>query len=375
MSSTGQKRNGREETVSDHMVRRARETSVDPRTAEAAAHEAYGRSLRGGAPLDLRTPSDVRDFGRAILNGPPGGARHGSRSIGQVAGDAAKSTAENLALKGGFIAGGVQRMGQDALGTAEALKFANRLFNPLDLIAPADGRPAWAQLGDGAADMLYGVGNALGHPVAMARTIDQRAAALAKRIDPSLTPRAPTFGGELRRMYDAGRAQGGLAVDVASLAGMVAPAKLSGKLDRLKPPSTPEKYMDQGYSPGRSLDFAKPYDGKGHHSVFAERFRLPKNLGGGKLPKAVMESRYNVLKPEGITKGDFYELHYAVDKHFHGTGFPRDFPGESWSGKQLGLTKAPFGVRHWRGTPTPTKTKAGGTVGVVGGQTYDRRRP
>ena len=87
------------------------------------------------------------------------------------------------------------------------------------------------------------------------------------------------------------------------------------------------------------------------------------------------ESPYNVLRPEGITKGDFYELHYAVDKHFHGAGLPRDFPHESWSGKQLGLTKDPFGVRHWKGTPTPTKTKLGGTVGVVGGQTYDRRRP
>ena len=292
-----------------------------------------------------------------------------------MAGDTAKSTAEDLALKGGFIAGGVQRMGDVALGTAEALKFANRLFNPLDLVAPADGKPAWAQLGGGAADMLYGVGDALAHPVATARAIDHRAAALARRIDPSLSPRAPTFGGELRRMYDAARAQGGLAVDAASMAGMAAPAKLSGKLDRLKPPSTPEKYLKQGVSPGRALDLAKPYDGKGHHSVFAERFELPEWLGGGRLPETIRESRYNVLKPEGITKGDFYELHYAVDKRFHGTGVARDFPGESWSGKQLGLTKAPFGVRHWKGTPTPTKTKAGGTVGVVGGQTYDRRRP
>lgn len=82
-----------------------------------------------------------------------------------------------------------------------------------------------------------------------------------------------------------------------------------------------------------------------------------------------------MLKPEGITKGDFYELHFAADEKFHGTGLPRAFVGESWSGKRLGLTKAPPGIQQWKGTPTPTKAKVGGAVGVVGGQTYDRRRP
>eukprot|EP01034_Spumella_vulgaris_P019028 gene19028-24321_t len=140
----------------------------------------------------------------------------------------AKTAAEDIALKGGFVAGGVQRTGETALGTAEALKFANRLFNPLDLLAPPDGKPAWVQLGDGAADLLYNTGNAIAHPVRTAGIINQQAAALALRVDPSLTPKAATFGGEMNRKFDAGRARGRLAVDVASLAGLAAPAKLSG---------------------------------------------------------------------------------------------------------------------------------------------------
>jgi hypothetical protein len=375
MGPSKTKRRIEDETIGETMARRARETLVDPGTADAAAHEAFARSLRSILPLNLPTSSDVRNFGRAILNGQPGGAPARSKTLGGMAGDMAKSVAEDLALKGGVVVGGAQRVGETALGAAETLKFANRLFNPLDLVAPPDGKPAWAQLGNGAADLLYNTGNAIAHPVATARTINQQAAALALRLDPSTTPKAVTFGGEMRRKYDAGRAQGGLAVDVASLAGVAAPAKLAGKLDRLKAPSAPEKYMKQGFSPGAALYLAEPYKGMGHHSIFARRYTLPKYLGGGPVPERISESLYNVLKPEGITRGDFYELHYAADGKFHGAGLPREFAGESWSGKRLGLTKAPPGVQQWKGTPTPTKTKVGGAVGVVGGQTYDWRRP
>ena len=287
-------------------------------------------------------------------------------------GDATKATIETLALDGGIMAGGVQQAGQSALGTAEALKFANRLFNPLDLIAPADGTAAWAQLADGTADALYTAGNAFAHPVATTQAIGKDGEALLRRVDPSMTPKASTFGGEVRRMYDAGRPQGRFLVDAVSLAGAAAPARVAGKLDLLRAPSGPEKYLQQAFSPKAAWRLSMPYKGMGHHVVKRSK-RLPDWLGGGPVPRAYSESRYNLLKPEGITQGDHYELHYAVDPDFWGAALGKALTGESWSGKRLGLKKAGWGMQQWLGTPTPMKTRVGGGGLVVGNLAADDR--
>ena len=170
----------------------------------------------------------------------------------------------------------------------------------------------------GAADALYATGGAIVHPVETARAAQKSLRKFRLRADPSATSPTPAFGGEVRRNFNAGRAQGQAIFDVASLATAAAPAKLAGKLDRLQAPSGPEKYLRRGYSPEAALYLSKPYEGMGHHVMSRDK-KLPGWMGGGPIPKAYMESRYNVLKPEGITQGDMYELHYAVDDRFHGT--------------------------------------------------------
>jgi len=51
-----------------------------------------------------------------------------------------------------------------------------------------------------------------------------------------------------------------------------------------------------------------------------------------------------------MTRGDFYELHYAVDSDFYGTRFPRSVGG-SWSGDALGLDKFGPVDSLWYGSP------------------------
>jgi len=98
----------------------------------------------------------------------------------------------------------------------------------------------------------------------------------------------------------------------------------------------------------------------GHH--FAAR-----RMG---LPRSYSESVFNRLKPEGITRGDMYELHYEVDPNFHGTGFPARVGGGRWSGKDLGLTKHGLAGRLWHGSPAPLKARVGGLGATAGAAMY-----
>jgi hypothetical protein len=103
----------------------------------------------------------------------------------------------------------------------------------------------------------------------------------------------------------------------------------------------------------------------GHHSVIRRSARLPGFLGGGPVPAAILDSPFNVLKPPGITKGDFYELHYAVDSKFKGARMAGRGKGSGWSGKRLGLPEYSLPQRIWYGTPNATK-QAVATTGIVG---------
>lgn len=78
------------------------------------------------------------------------------------------------------------------------------------------------------------------------------------------------------------------------------------------------------------------------------------------------DSVFNVLRPEGISRGDFYELHYEVDPRLRGTGVR----GESWRGKALALKEqGPLG-RIWHGSPPPLKAWVGGLGASAGTAMY-----
>ena len=115
----------------------------------------------------------------------------------------------------------------------------------------------------------------------------------------------------------------------------------------------------------RSLAEPYPSSAMGHHFL-ARNYKLPSVFGGGSLPRAYSDGPLNRLSPKGITRGDFYELHYQVDPAFHGTKLRARVGGEPWSGDALGLEKfGPLG-RLWYGSPAPLKARVGG-LGAVGG--------
>jgi hypothetical protein len=117
------------------------------------------------------------------------------------------------------------------------------------------------------------------------------------------------------------------------------------------------RFRGQGFTAAQAHYLARPYVGRGHH------FLIPR---GSRLPRFFRESPANVLKPKGISRGRFYELHYRVDPHFYFAPFPRRIPG-GWRGPSLGLRKyGPVG-RLWYGSPDAFKLFVG-ILGYGGGR-------
>jgi hypothetical protein len=119
------------------------------------------------------------------------------------------------------------------------------------------------------------------------------------------------------------------------------------------------KFLGQGFNRVQAGYLAEPYEGMGHHF-------LRREWG---LPEAITDSRFSVLKPPGISRGDFYGLHYQVDPTFYGAAFPQSVGG-SWSGSAIGLEKYGFFGRIWYGSPTPLKFAVGGAAATGGGAAY-----
>jgi hypothetical protein len=120
------------------------------------------------------------------------------------------------------------------------------------------------------------------------------------------------------------------------------------------------KFIGQGFSPAQADYLAQPYVGMGHHFV-------PRRLG---LPSIISDSPLNILKPNGISRGDFYELHFKVDPHYPGSRLPASVGGGVWNGNSLGLEKYGAVGRLWYGSPTPLKVTVGGAVVATGGGVY-----
>ncbi|WP_157215445.1 pre-toxin TG domain-containing protein [Flavisphingomonas formosensis] len=120
------------------------------------------------------------------------------------------------------------------------------------------------------------------------------------------------------------------------------------------------KYVAQGFTLKQAEYLAQPYKGMGHHFI-------PRRTG---LPKKLSDSSLNVLKPRGMTRGEFYELHFKVDPKFFGARFPKRVGG-SWSGRRLGLEKYDRAGRLWHGSPSPLKATVGGAAaGGTGAYLY-----
>jgi hypothetical protein len=117
-------------------------------------------------------------------------------------------------------------------------------------------------------------------------------------------------------------------------------------------------FRNQGFTAAQAHYLTKPYTGAGHHFPITQSLARRWNV-----PNAIRDSSLNVLRPRGISRGRFYELHYMVDPHWHYAAFPARIGG-AWNGGRLGLQMYGPATRWWHATPGPLKITGG--VGVVG---------
>ena len=128
-------------------------------------------------------------------------------------------------------------------------------------------------------------------------------------------------------------------------------------------PGQVEKFVRQGFTPAQAQYLAEPYEGMGHHFIPRKRKSGIVNRQV-KLPQLISESRFNVLKPPGMSRGDFYELHYKVDRSFNSARLPRKVGTRSWRGKPIGLERHGQAGRWWYGSPRELKAAAAAPFGA-----------
>lgn len=266
----------------------------------------------------------------------------------------AKALAGHVAQQGA-IPIGLLRGGAEAVeGLANTVMFVVRIQNPvLDKLLSPPGETAGEQFGNAVERGLEYVVERTKDPRVFLEDARNFGHQMRLDLDPSATPVAPTFKGELQRRLEIGMNQGELAFEVGSLA-FGGPLAKSTKVFGAVGASPIEKYLAQGFTKAQAAHLAKPYPKRnmGHHAV-ARRWGLPKMFS---------ESEFNILRPIGITRGDFYERHFQVDPHFHGTKLLNG----GWSGKKLGLKRHGALGRIWHGTPEPMKARVGGLSAAAG---------
>jgi len=376
------------ESISEFMKRRGREVSRFGRKAEVAAHEAYNRAIRAGQDLKLSSPGEVVRHGARLLQEKADRARaamsNATRETKRQADEVLRRAGRNPAIRSAGIevareagnVAGVVRGGVHAVqGLANGAAFAGRLVNPFDPLISPRGESAAEQLSRGLVDAGRGavdyVREGVADPQSVVGDIKEVGWQWRRDLDPSATPAAPTFAGELRRNFDIGQNQGEVAFDVGSLVVGGPAAKAAGKLGAFSKTATAEKYLAQGLSPKVAAYLAEPYpsSGMGHHFILRS-FELPEILGGGRLPRSYSDGPFNKLAPEGISRGDMYELHYKVDPRFHAARLPAKVGGRAWRGKAVGLQRHGLPGRLWHGSPAPLKARVGGLGANAGAAMY-----
>jgi hypothetical protein len=271
--------------------------------------------------------------------------------------------AGSLANDVGLAAGAVRGALHVAEGVGQGAQIAQHVLDPF--YTPLHPTSAVAPLYQAAVGALRG-----GEKMALDPAGTFRQANLA--LNPAASPIAPTVAGEIQRQFDIGMNQGELGFNVVS--GIAAPEAMAARV--LPVEEQAARWMAKGLSEPQARYMTEPYVGMGSHfyprgAKLPERIGtvpLPKFLAGRPmpLPKAISDSRFNVLKPSGISRGDMYEMHFQVDPRFNVARLPPRL-GKSWRGKALGIEKhGPIG-RIVHGAPTALKQTVGGGAGGAGG--------
>lgn len=311
-------------------------SAAAPKTSAAATRGATGRPA---------APRKAQDVVRRIVDSQP--AR-------QAAGDAAR------------LVGNLAGLGTGTLQTVESVKdgaiLFGRLLDVTNSFRHPRGEAAWDEVFGGAGRLIDDAKKAIADPRGAVEDQVRRA---RRDLDPAATPAAPTLEGEARRNFDIGRNQGELFMEGAGWLVGAGQLKTAAKIGSLSKADLVAKYRAQGFSEAKAAHLAEPYTRIGHHSLIPERARLPELLGGGRYPRWALDNPFNALRPSGISRGEFYELHSRVDPYFRGTRFPPNMGPGGWSAKKLGIEKYDPLQRVYYGTPGPTKAVIGGAF-VVG---------
>jgi hypothetical protein len=121
------------------------------------------------------------------------------------------------------------------------------------------------------------------------------------------------------------------------------------------------RFRRQGYEPRQARYLLDPYpiQRMGNHSTIGR--------GSSIFGKSAIESPYNVMKPNGISRGRFYERHAQGDEMWRGCRFPRS-AGGVWS--RTSVLPNGFGLRDRLNAPLyalPDRTQGAITVVIVDG--------
>jgi len=155
----------------------------------------------------------------------------------------AKSIGGDVARQAGNIAGLARGGWHAAEGLGGGLNFLSRLADPDDALTSPRGEAAIDQVVDAAKGVFDYARNGLAHPEGVARDIRDKAHQAHVNLDPTATPMATTFPGELRRNFDIGQNQGELAFNVGSFAVGGPFAKGVGAIADVRKGATAAKYV------------------------------------------------------------------------------------------------------------------------------------
>lgn len=282
--------------------------------------------------------------------GPPGSDNRswldGNALAKTVGGEVAMSMA-----RGPGVARGLWHTAEDL---PQDLLFFSRLVNPADLVLAPFGQSAQQQYLEGWVNLARKGADALANREATVKQVKEGLQDWRATIDPTATPQADSLRDELLRKWNIGLNQGELGFDVGSL--LYGGAELKGLrgMRLISGAPTAANYIKRGVPPELADYFALPYTGRGHH-YWPLRQPLPDVLGGGPLSKTISESPFLLLKPKGITIGEFYKLHHAVDPYYYGGRVRKGYPVRRWSAKELKWKKYGKLGRLWHGAPLPLK--------------------
>jgi hypothetical protein len=265
-----------------------------------------------------------------------------------------------------FVAGvpfGVGRAAVHAAGDIQdGLGFASKLASPFDDEAR---EAAWNDVANTGRGMAKYVQDAIADPSQIVSDARDATHQAHVGLDPLATPIAGTLWDEMHHKFGVGANVGEIGANVAAtlaggeiLEGLRGIEAAQGAIEAAGVP----RYLKVGASPALAEHLAAPYEGMGSHYIprraqFPEQvlgIPLPSPIAGQPLPKAYIDSVFNVSKPAGMSRGEFYKYHYAVDPKFYGARLPADVDeGRGWSGLKLGLQRYDRLGRLWHGAPVP----------------------